>query len=442
MVPREGERQEVLAEAVWVQRFQDGLLGWVRRWVADGVVGEHAVRRELQVQPGNDVQPLSGRHRPRERGGEHGPVHRVGRGGEGPRGRVDLVAALSVQPCPVQMFAVQEVAGQPGEVGRRATARDVGVDSDQGREVYRKGQPEVVPGEGGGCFDTEGRDAVPGGEAVMGDSEHLRPRRPVALPLLRPVGQRRQELRGRSGLEVGNGGADGGPDIVASGQQQDARGHLGLVQQGVAEQPQQVRQRPAVGVVDDQQGAVRSGAEILAAGRRNYAPGAVRGGDHLPAVVRRFTREVVGEPGFPLPAWRVQPPHSELWPLVSPSPQRCQLRRPAGELHNGETGVEHAARHLAQERVVGGGRRAPPLKQVHRYAIAEDVDVRADNTIGKAVLGADGLCHGVSSSASVALAGGEGYGEARWWTCTLLPGPSAPYADPPPVACTLCCQTF
>lgn len=105
-------------------------------------------------------------------------------------------------------------------------------------------------------------------------------------------------------------------------------------------------------------------------------------------------REPLGEPRLALAARRVQPPHGKPRTVVPPAPQRRQLLgRTPGELRHPEAGVEHPARHLAQEPVVGRVDRCPALEQVHRHAVAQDMDVRADHTVGEAAVRAYRLPH-------------------------------------------------
>jgi hypothetical protein len=73
--------------------------------------------------------------------------------------------------------------------------------------------------------------------------------------------------------------------VTASGcHHQHTRREAGLVQQRVLEQPGQVGQEPAVGVIDDHQqaGGARQ-AHVLAAGLDRIGVRAVVGGDDLPA---------------------------------------------------------------------------------------------------------------------------------------------------------------
>lgn len=158
----------------------------------------------------------------------------------------------------------------------------VAVHGRQCRQMDRKRQPEVRSAQFVGRLDHVRGHAVEGGERVARGEEHVVA---LAVPdLIAVVGQGWQSACRCVGLEVGDGGADGGPGVSAAGQQQYARLVGDPVQKRVAEQPREVGHRPPVGIVDDQEHTGPGvGAQVLAPGWRVGDAGAAHGRCHGPA---------------------------------------------------------------------------------------------------------------------------------------------------------------
>lgn len=124
-----------------------------------------------------------------------------------------------------------------------------------------------------------------------------------------PVGvQRRQGLGRCRDLAVGRRGPQGGPEVRGPPQHQYTYGDIGPVQQGVAEQPGERGEGPAVGVVDQEEQAGGAGrAEVLAAGGRQNTAGALGRGDHPPAGRGPVACRLLCQAGLALPSGCVEP---------------------------------------------------------------------------------------------------------------------------------------
>lgn len=313
----------------------------------------------------------------------------------------------------------------------------VAVHGRQCRQMDRKRQPEVRSAQFVGRLDHVRGHAVEGGERVARGEEHVVA---LAVPdLIAVVGQGWQSACRCVGLEVGDGGADGGPGVSAAGQQQYARLVGDPVQKRVAEQPREVGHRPPVGIVDDQEHTGPGvGAQVLAPGWRVGDAGAAHGRCHGPAGGLRILRELCGQSALALAARRVQPLHRQPWTVIAPATQIGKFLLAPGEVDDRVPRIQHAAGQVQQPGRVRPGIGAPTLKDVQRHAIAEHVDVRADAAVGKTV---DRL-HVLLLGGAQRLSPVGGVSRSRW-TMTLLPGPCAPTANPPSRASmrwTHCCR--
>jgi hypothetical protein len=197
-----------------------------------------------------------------------------------------------------------------------------------------------------------------------------------------------------------------------------------VAQDAVVEQPAQVRQGPAVRIVDQQQDpGVPVGTQVLAGFRRRVGVGAVRRVDHLPTRAQGLGGQQVCQARLSLAALPVQPPHRETRPGVPPRDQLLQLGGAASEVDDLRAGVEHPAGLGPQPRRLQAHPPTVAEQQVHRPAVAEDVDVRADAPVAEAVLDVHDLLdtgrftgrhlgHSVASGSSPTTTEGAGGGFA------------------------------
>ncbi|OPC76526.1 hypothetical protein B4N89_46795 [Embleya scabrispora] len=162
-----GQREEVLGEAVGIQRFQDGPGVRVGGRIRDGVVGQGAVDGLARAGADRDERGVAGVVL--DHAGQRGGVDGAGEGLGG-----DGHAPVLVEGLPVVAFAVQEVAGDPPwrvEVGGSAGA--VGVDGGQGGHVHGRHLPEPlwIPQRGGRGDPVRIGHVQGGGEPIPGRRE-------------------------------------------------------------------------------------------------------------------------------------------------------------------------------------------------------------------------------------------------------------------------------
>lgn len=381
-VPGQGDRQQVLGKAVRIERFE--YLLRLRGRIADAVVGQESVRIGKTEAVG-DGHALGVGQGPGERGREDRPVH-------GPRCRrvVQARGGVLVQACPVLPFTVQEVGRQPYGVLGRPDPVDVGVHSHQGGHVQGEDRTEFRIADPGRRRNGRGvGHPVAAREGVTGGGEHL-----LALRGAVPDGWECQTPR--AGVErLLQAVPDRAPHGRRPCEQQQPGGHL-RVQQRVAEKPVQVRERPAVGVVDHQeQSPGPPEAEILPCVVGRDRPGAVDGRDHLPPVVEPAVGTLHGQPRLALPAGAVDPQRRDPGAVgVPPGGDVGEFVRAAGEADDPGPGVEQVAGAFERASLLGRCRAAVFVEQVDGARLLVDVHVAVGDRVGvAAVLGADDLPH-------------------------------------------------
>src|ERR1019366_3487656 len=156
------------------------------------------------------------------------------------------------------------------------------------------------------------------------------------------------------------------------------------MQQGIAKQPGQVSQGPAVCVIDDQQqprGLAKT--HVLAAWQRQNRTRAVGSSNDLPPCIYQLLCDPAGQSGLALSTRRVQPSGCQSRAGLRPCSQVISLAFPAGEADDGVTGVEHPARQLPQPMGIDKTRSLVVLQHIDRNSITQYVQVGADHTIGK-----------------------------------------------------------
>ncbi|WP_169811353.1 hypothetical protein [Nocardia anaemiae] len=109
----------------------------------------------------------------------------------------------------------------------------------------------------------------------------------------------------------------------------------------------------------------------------------------LPADPFGVTSELLGQPGLPLATFPVQPVRGPRFLRVPPGDQLAQFIVPTGELDELGTSIQHPAGLPAQPRRVRSPQAEVFEQQIHRPAIAEDVDIRADHAVGEPTNGND-----------------------------------------------------